>query len=159
MAPQFYRYPTIRAAFRRTLEEILVNGEPGGLAGLDSRSGKMGETKILILDLPAEKPPLPPLGPGIRRTRPRDYLEWRALRRWGKLPAWEDVFPGYLMREAREIAGLTQKQMAERLKVSQQAIAQAERPTSNPTLAFLKAWAEATGSTLDIALRATSPKD
>ncbi len=76
----------------------------------------MGSEPKRIVILPArERRPLPTLPPGIRRTRPRDYLEWRTLRRWGKLPLWEGLFPGYLLREARERAGLTQREMAARL--------------------------------------------
>ncbi|HXO20366.1 MAG TPA: helix-turn-helix transcriptional regulator [Thermoanaerobaculia bacterium] len=57
------------------------------------------------------------------------------------------------MREARERAQLTQRQMAEKLGCTQQAVAQAERPRSNPTVALLKAWATAVGGDLEIAIR------
>lgn len=110
----------------------------------------MGKNETVILEAPPRRGPLPPLPPDFKRRRPRIYPEWKALRRWGKLPPWEDVFPGYLLREARERAGLSQKQMAERLGCSQQAVARAERPDSNPTVAFLKTWAEALGQTLEI---------
>jgi DNA-binding XRE family transcriptional regulator len=89
---------------------------------------------------------LPPLPPGLRRRRPRSYAEWSALRRWGKLPAWEDSPAGYLLRLAREGAGLTQQQLGAMLGCSQQAVAQAERPTSNPTTALLRRWTDATGA-------------
>ena len=89
---------------------------------------------------------------GARRRKPRDYFEWRALRRWGKLPAWEDSPPGYLLREARETAGITQGELSRRLGRSQQAIAQAERWSSNPTAAFIRAWADALALELRIAL-------
>lgn len=111
----------------------------------------MGTPKTVIVQAPPRRE-VPPLPPGIRRTRPRDYVEWQTLRRWGKLPAWEAVFPGYLLREARERAGLTQRELAERLGCSQQAVAQAERPLSNPTVAFLQAWADAVGGRLEISL-------
>jgi transcriptional regulator with XRE-family HTH domain len=42
--------------------------------------------------------------------------------------------------------------MAERLGCSQDEIAQSEEPCSNPTVSFLKAWAETLGSRLDIVL-------
>ena len=108
--------------------------------------------------------PLP--DPGVRRRKPRDYLEWRTLRRWAKLPVWEDTPPGYLLREARETAGVTQAELARRLGRSQQAIAQAERWSSNPTAAFIRAWAHALGLELRIAfvktrhypIRTQSPK-
>lgn len=101
---------------------------------------------------PPESQP-PELSPRIRRTRPRDYIEWNTLRRWGKLPEWEDSPAGYLLREARERAGLTQADLAARLGCSQQAVAQAERPDANPTVRLLRRWAAATGCRLEIALR------
>lgn len=98
---------------------------------------------------PARAPELPA---GVRRTRPRDYLEWKTLRRWGRLPSWEDSPPGYVLREAREAAGLTQTELAARLGRSQQAVAQAERWDSNPTVGFLRSWADATGTSLRLEL-------
>jgi|PlaIllAssembly_1097288.scaffolds.fasta_scaffold1185180_2 DNA-binding XRE family transcriptional regulator len=86
----------------------------------------------------------------LSRTRPRAFAEWQALRRWGKLPAWEDDVPGYLLRSLREGASLTQPAMAERLGVSQQAVAQAERWGANPTVALMRRWAEACGATLEL---------
>lgn len=53
--------------------------------------------------------------------------------------------PGYLLRKAREDAGLTQAQMAERLGVTQQAVACAERADANPSFRLLEAWGEALG--------------
>lgn len=117
----------------------------------------MGTDDVLIIELSPKRKPLPTLPPTIRRTRPRDYIEWKTLRRWGKLPYWEAIFPGYLLREAREAAGLTQKQMAERLGCSQQAVARAERPTSNPTFAFLQVWADAVRARLEISLTFEPP--
>jgi DNA-binding XRE family transcriptional regulator len=110
----------------------------------------MGKDDLLILEAPPRRgaSSVPPAG--LKRRRPRAYAEWKALRRWGKLPAWEAVFPGYLLREARERAGLTQEQMAERLGCTQQAVARAERPDSNPTVAFLEAWGEALGMDLEL---------
>lgn len=96
---------------------------------------------------------LPDLSPRIRRARPRDYIEWSALRRWGRLPGREDSPAGYLLREARERAGLTQAELAETLGCSQQAVAQAERWDANPTVRFLTRWAQATGFRLEIELR------
>jgi transcriptional regulator with XRE-family HTH domain len=54
------------------------------------------------------------------------------------------VSPGSLLRAARLDAGLTQAQLAERLGLTQPAVAKLERPDANPTVA-----------TLDRALRAT----
>ena len=87
--------------------------------------------------------------PWLRRNRPRAYEEWRALYRWGRLPTWEETPAGYLLRFAREAGGFTQKEMARRLGCSQQAVAQAERWQSNPTVRFLRRWCRAA--------RATSP--
>jgi transcriptional regulator with XRE-family HTH domain len=87
----------------------------------------------------------------VKRRKPRDYLEWRTLRRWDELPEWEDSPLGYLLREARESVGVTQAELARRLGRSQQAIAQAERWASNPTAAFIRAWADALGLELQIA--------
>ncbi|MBA3746190.1 MAG: helix-turn-helix transcriptional regulator [Solirubrobacterales bacterium] len=49
-----------------------------------------------------------------------------------------------MIREARQVAGLTQSELAERLGISQSAVAKLERDRSNPTV-----------ETLDRALRAT----
>jgi|WetSurMetagenome_2_1015567.scaffolds.fasta_scaffold05560_4 DNA-binding XRE family transcriptional regulator len=100
----------------------------------------------------------PHVPPPPRRRRPRAYLKWAALSRWGQLPPWEEFSAGYLLREARERVRRTQSDLAERLGVSQQAIAQAERWRSNPTVHFLRAWGEACGMELDLALR-TSRED
>jgi DNA-binding XRE family transcriptional regulator len=93
---------------------------------------------------------LPVLSTGIRRTKPRSFLEWKALRRWGKLPPWEPEPAGYLLRLAREEAGLTQSELAKRLGCSQQAVAQAERWQGNPTVDFLRRWADQCGRTVEI---------
>jgi len=87
-----------------------------------------------------------------RGAKPRSFEEWSALRRWNRLPPWEPLRPGYLLREAREAAGLTQADLAERLGVSQQAVAQAERPNANPTVALLATWSRALGVELRIEL-------
>ena len=86
----------------------------------------------------------------IRRLRPRSYSEWKALRRWGKLPPWEAESAGYLLRLAREEAGLTQSQLARRLACTQQAVAQAERWQSNPTVEFLRRWAMQCGREIEL---------
>lgn len=119
----------------------------------------MGTEKTLTIQAPPRRESLPPMPAGVRRTRPRDYTEWKTLRRWGKLPPWEGVFPGYLLREARESAGLTQQEMAERLGCTQQAVAQAERPLSNPTVVLLQAWADAVGGRLQISLEKPAPRE
>ena len=86
---------------------------------------------------------LPELDPV--RKRPRVYLEWKTLRMWERLPTSERDIPGYLLRMAREKAGLTQQQLAVELATTQQAVAQAERWTSNPSIYFVRRWAVACG--------------
>ena len=103
---------------------------------------------------------LPPLSfklPVLTRRRPRDFEEWRALKRWGRLPRQEETVPGFLLRQAREEANLSQKQLAERLGCSQQAVSQAERWQSNPTVGFMESWARETGCELNLELRPRSP--
>ena len=93
---------------------------------------------------------------GLFRRKFRSYREWSALRRWGRLPAWEVEPTGYLLRWAREKSGLTQRDLAERLSCSQQAIAQAERWQSNPSVEFLRKWSAACGANLKLELSARS---
>jgi DNA-binding XRE family transcriptional regulator len=104
-------------------------------------------------------PPRParPLSPNVRRREPRSCLEWKTLRRWKMLPEWEEIVPGYVLREAREDAGLTQVEMGRRLGCSQQAVAQSERWESNPTVAFAREWARALGKELDFSLPLVLP--
>ncbi len=88
----------------------------------------------------------------VPRGRPRAFAEWRTLRRWGKLPAWERGVAGYLLRAARVEAGLTQRELAGRLGVTQQAVAQAERWQANPTVDLMRRWAEACGAVLELGI-------
>lgn len=88
--------------------------------------------------------------PHLTRRRPRAFLEWRQLRAWGKLPDRETHVPGFQLRIAREEANLTQKQLAERLAITQQAVARAERWGSNPTIDLMNRWARACGRRLEI---------
>lgn len=113
----------------------------------------MGEpaADVKTVEAPAARRMGPPPA-WARRTRPRSYEEWKALRRWGKLPPWEPLRPGYLLRVAREEAGLSQAELADRLAVTQQAVARAERWESNPTVQLLERWAEACGADLRIEL-------
>jgi transcriptional regulator with XRE-family HTH domain len=55
-------------------------------------------------------------------------------------------------REARQQAGLTQQELAERAGMSQPAIAKLERGATNPTLATLSRCAEAVGCELRMEL-------
>ncbi len=86
------------------------------------------------------------------RKRPRDYFEWKTLRQWDRLSASERDVPGYMLRLAREKAGLTQKQLANELEITQQAVAQAERWIYNPSVNFMKRWARACGMSTRIEL-------
>jgi|SRR6185295_10721651 len=112
----------------------------------------MGKTTGLRVVVPRQRGPLPPLSPDIKRLRPRDYLEWKTLRRWGKLPTWEAVFPGYLLREARENAGLSEAELANRLGLAREAVTDAELATSNPSVQLMQDWASAVGGELTIAI-------
>jgi len=97
-----------------------------------------------------------PLPKGFKGRKPRSYIEWKFLKTWGKLPEWELEPPGFVLRFAREKAELTQAALAEKLGCSQQAVAQAERWESNPTIRFLREWERATDGKLhvDISLSA-----
>jgi transcriptional regulator with XRE-family HTH domain len=95
---------------------------------------------------------------GLVRRRPRRFSEWKALRTWGKLPAWEPEPIGYLLRVAREESGVTQEELARRLGCSQQAVGQAERWESNPTVEFMRRWARACGSRLKVRVEIYSPE-
>jgi DNA-binding XRE family transcriptional regulator len=110
----------------------------------------MGTTRTLKTARTAKALSAWPTALRLSRARPRAFAEWQALRRWGKLPLWERAVAGYLLRGAREQAGLTQRVLGQKLGVSQQAVAQAERWSANPTVEFMRRWADACGSGLDI---------
>lgn len=84
----------------------------------------------------------------LRRSRPRAFVEWEALARWGQLAPGEERVAGYRLRQAREQAGLTQSELARRLGITQQAVARAERWAANPTIRFVESWARALGKEL-----------
>jgi DNA-binding XRE family transcriptional regulator len=86
----------------------------------------------------------------LHRGKPRSYLEWKTLRRWDQLPLSEKSVPGYILKLVREEAGLTQIELSVRLGSSQQAVAQAERWESNPTVSFMRSWLKACGKELKI---------
>jgi transcriptional regulator with XRE-family HTH domain len=69
------------------------------------------------------------------------------------LPAWEIDLPGFLLREARYDAGLSQRMAADRLGVTQQAVSRAERWDSNPTIALMRRWLAICGIQLEIRLK------
>jgi transcriptional regulator with XRE-family HTH domain len=62
--------------------------------------------------------------------------------------------PGRLLADARRHAGLTQADLAQRLAISQAAVARLERPGSNPRLATLDRALRAAGLELVISARA-----
>src|SRR5437764_190102 len=64
-----------------------------------------------------------------------------------------------LMQEARERAGLTQRELAARVGTSQPAIAKLEQGTSNPTVDTLARCAAATGFVLRLELVPLPPQD
>lgn len=86
----------------------------------------------------------------MKRGKPRDFVEWKTLRRWDKLSSSERTVPGYLLKLARTEAAITQRDLGRKLSISQQAVAQAERWSSNPTVSFMQSWLEACGKKLEI---------
>lgn len=119
----------------------------------------MGAARTMETYVTPETPPAVPPGMRVTRARPRAFAEWQALRRWGKLPAWERDVAGYVMRQAREDAGLAQRELAARLGVTQQAVAQAERWVANPSVDLLRRWAAATGATLVLSFDLLPPPE
>ena len=103
-------------------------------------------------EVPSQRTKLPPTT--LRRRKPRRYGEWKVLRQWKMIPSWEVNPPGYLLRETRESAGITQQLLASLLGCSQQAISRAERFDSNPPLEFVNAWRTALG--LELQTEATN---
>lgn len=72
---------------------------------------------------------------------------------------WVDVPPRLAfalnVRWARQEAGLSQAELAERLKVSQQQVAKLEAPTTNPKLETIQRVAEVLGKRLEFAFSST----
>jgi DNA-binding XRE family transcriptional regulator len=116
------------------------------------RPGTMGQTKSLRTYATPTRRLIDPLPRGLARRKPRAYAEWRALRTWKKLPLWELEPAGFLLRLSRERADLTQEELASRLGTSQQAVAQAERWNSNPTIDFMRQWARACDAVLRLSV-------
>jgi len=81
---------------------------------------------------------------------------------WIKDPEYKIAYDGLedefiLAREliaARTRAKLTQKQLAQKMRTSQSAIARLESGESNPSISLLKRYAEATGTQLRVELLA-----
>jgi transcriptional regulator with XRE-family HTH domain len=74
------------------------------------------------------------------------------------LPEREQGVVGYLLRIARKEAGLTQRELADRLGVTQQAVAQAERWQSNPTVDLIRRWAAACHTSVSIRFTRSSSR-
>ena len=109
----------------------------------------MGRLTVKRYVSPPPRPPVP-LSGSLRRRKPRSYLEWKTLSLWSALPPWEDDPVGYQLRSARETVGVTQSELGDRLGCTQQAIAQAERWESNPTVGFTRRWARALGGDAEV---------
>ena len=112
----------------------------------------MGERGSVNISAPRSERP-----PRLIRRRPRSFTEWSALRRWGKLPPWEVDVPGFLLREARRSSGLTQRLLAERLGITQQAVSQAEQWSSNPTVGLMRRWFAVCGHRLELRIEPVEP--
>jgi DNA-binding XRE family transcriptional regulator len=110
----------------------------------ERRTVNMGETRSERL-------------PRLIRRRPRAFIEWSTLRRWGKLPPWEVDVPGFLLREARQSSALTQAMLADRLGITQQAVSQAEQWSSNPTLGLMRRWLAVCGHRLELHVESLEP--
>jgi DNA-binding XRE family transcriptional regulator len=110
----------------------------------ERRSVNMGDTRSERL-------------PRLIRRRPRSFIEWSTLRRWGKLPPWEVDVPGFLLREARHAAGLSQGMLADLLGITQQAVSQAERWNSNPTINLVRRWLTVCGHRLELHVEPIEP--
>jgi DNA-binding XRE family transcriptional regulator len=158
----FLEFPSDQLAAGERAGVIEVDGYSVVVIGLEEcgavsrRSGRVapggsGGGAVKSYRSPPPQAPLR-ISSRLRRRRPRSYLEWKTLRRWGSLSPWEEMPAGYLLRSAREEARVTQQEMADRLDCSQQAIAQAERWSSNPTVRFLRRWADALGRELRISI-------
>jgi transcriptional regulator with XRE-family HTH domain len=59
---------------------------------------------------------------------------------------------GYLVREARERAGMTQSELAKRARTAQSAISRVECDAVSPSVDTLERWIECTGARLQVAL-------
>jgi transcriptional regulator with XRE-family HTH domain len=62
-----------------------------------------------------------------------------------------------LLKEARRQAGLTQAELARRMRVSQAAVAKLERPGTNPTIATLDDALRETGQRLVLSVEPVKP--
>ena len=63
---------------------------------------------------------------------------------------YEDFRVGVLLRQAREEAGITQEQLARKLRTKKSAISRIENHAENISLSTLHKYAEALGKTLQV---------
>src|SRR5258708_24909044 len=68
-------------------------------------------------------------------------------------PTSETIRTGSILRQARERAGLTQRELADRLGCSPPAISQAEAGGASPSIATLQRFADALGCYLPVDIR------
>jgi HTH-type transcriptional regulator/antitoxin HipB len=119
-----------------------TQADPGEDVDHMATEALQGWLEVHLLD--GEAPPRPP-----RRT-PRPTRGASLL--WVEVPAKLAV--KLYLRWARQEAGLTQAELAERAGVSQPMVAKLERPDYNPTLDTLEKVAQALGVKLRISLEA-----
>jgi DNA-binding XRE family transcriptional regulator/predicted RNase H-like HicB family nuclease len=81
---------------------------------------------------------------GDAPPRPTPHKGSKSVERW-EIPISARLSAALLIRWRRQELGLSQRQLAQRLKVSQQQIAKLENPDENPTLATLERAAAALG--------------
>lgn len=68
------------------------------------------------------------------------------------------ISPGATIKHARQVAGLSQAELAERMGTTQSAVARLESPGSNPRVQTLDRAVAATGQELELALGAGRPQ-
>jgi HTH-type transcriptional regulator / antitoxin HipB len=83
-----------------------------------------------------------------RATRDPEFAE-------GLEAGYEDFKIGVLLRQARERAGLTQEEVAERLETKKSAISRIENSAGSIRLSTLERYAQAIGWQLSLELRPT----
>ena len=83
----------------------------------------------------------------------RQIADAQELVRWGKAKPGEELVIGYRLRQLREEAGLTQRELAERLGITQQAVSLTEPWTANPRWSQVLRWCEACDAELALDLK------
>jgi ribosome-binding protein aMBF1 (putative translation factor) len=92
-----------------------------------------------------------------RRTMRDMFAEWREgpsyVREYDALD--EEFALAAVLIDARAKAGLSQEEVAERMRTSQQIVSRLEGGRGNPSLKTLRRFAKATGTQLQIVLKST----